>query len=289
MRLPRVIRWEFRHTVTGKQFIITTIMLPAMISIAIFAASAAGAFADAGRPSNPPPPYIIGLFLAMILFIGAFLSGVMTLYGVVKEKQNRVVEMVLSSISAWEMMAGKIIGLGFAGLIQVVIWSATAYLVARQFLPISLSTLTLVDWVTFPLYFVLGYLLIASMYASVGAVMKDVQSGGATGLVGLIPYSPMVFAAFIIQHPDALWIRIAGFFPPLTPAIMLLRIGATPTMTNGARAVPIWEIALSLFTLSVGVFFTMRFAARAFEVGMLMYGKTASFRELWRWGIKGRA
>jgi len=286
MKLHKVIRWEFVGIIRSKQFLIMTIMLPAILAIAIFAITyAEGIGASARQTSaNPPPPFIIGLMLGLILFIGAFLSGVMAMYAIIKEKQSRVVELMLSSVSAWDLMAGKIIGLGMGGLIQVITWAATAYFVANRFAPFPLSSLTLVHWVTFPLYFILGYLLIASMFATVGAAIKDIHSGGAVGLIGMIPYLPMVFAAAIIKNPDMTWLRIAGFFPPFTPGIMMLRIGATPVVSEGTRFVPTWEISLSLVTLALGAFLMMRFATKVFHVGMLMYGKSASFRELWKWG-----
>ena len=285
MKLAKVFRWEFKQTIRSKQFLITTILIPAIIAVAVFAVT----FAMRGEmsaPSDPPPPMIIGLFIAFILFIGAFISGVMTMYGVMKEKQNRVVEMMMSSVSAWELMAGKIMGLGLAGMIQVIAWAATVFFGTSQFLPVSLASLSLIHWVTYPLYFILGYLFIASIYATVGASIKDIHSGGAVGFAGAIPYLPMIFSTLIVKQPDLLWVRIAGFFPPFTPAVMLLRIGAMPLMTEGGQQVPLWEIAGTLASLALGVFLMMRFATKVFEVGMLMTGKSASMRELWRWGVR---
>jgi len=283
MRLGKVIRWEFGQSIRSKQFLIVTILIPAIIAVGVFAASRALG-SDSSAPSNPPPPAIIGIFLAIILYLGAFMSGVMTMYGVMKEKQSRVVEMMLSSVSAWELVCGKLIGLGLAGLIQVVVWATLVYVGASQFMPISLASLTLVHWVTYPLYFVLGYLFIGSIFGTIGAAIKDIHSGGAVGFAGMIPYLPMLFTALIVQQPSLLWVRIAGFIPPFVPSIMLLRIGATPLVTEGAEFVPTWEIALSLVSLALGTFLMMRFATKVFEVGMLMTGKSASLRELWRWG-----
>ena len=283
MKLAKVIRWEFTQSIRSKQFLIITILIPAILAIGIFAATRVMG-SDLKPPSDPPPPVIIGMFLAFILFLGAFMSGVMTLYGVMKEKQSRVVEMMMSSVSAWELMCGKLIGLGLAGLIQVTVWAVTAYVAASQFFPVSLASLTLVHWISYPLYFILGYLFIASIFGTVGAAIKDIHSGGAVGFAGVIPYIPMMFSALIIQKPDMFWIRIAGFFPPFTPGVMLLRIGATPLASEGTRFVPAWEIALSLVSLALGTFLMMRFATKVFEVGMLMTGKSASLRELWRWG-----
>jgi len=286
MKLGKVIRWEFSQNVRSKQFLIMTLMLPAIIGIAVFAVTQATGM-DAPGPSDAPPPVIIGLFLSMILFLGAFMSGVMTMYGVLKEKQNRSAELMLSSVSAWELMCGKMIGLGLTGLLQVITWSLTAYFVIGMFTPISLASLTLVHWITYPIYFVLGFLFIASIFGTVGAAIKDIHSGGAIGIVGVIPYIPMMFSAVIVTQPHLLWVRIAGFIPPFVPAVMLLRLGAAPMAESGPTTIPTWEIALSLISLAVGTFLMMRFAAKVFEVGMLMTGKTASLRELWRWGRRG--
>jgi len=283
VKLGKVVRWEFKQSIRSKQFLIMTILVPAIIGVAVFAVTMAME-GEVRPPSEPPPPLIIGIFLAIILFVGAFMSGVMTMYGVMKEKQSRVVEMMLSSVSAWELMCGKLIGLGLAGLIQVTVWAATAYFVAGRFFPVSLASLTLVHWVSYPLYFVLGYLFIGSIFGTVGAAIKDIHSGGAVGFAGMIPYLPMMFTALIVQKPDMLWVRIAGFFPPFVPSVMMLRISATPMASEGARLVPAWEIALSLASLALGTFLMMRFATKVFEVGMLMTGKSASLRELWRWG-----
>ena len=288
MKLGKIIRWEFRQNVSSKQFLTITILIPAFIGLAVFAATRI-AGGDLQEISEPPPPVIIAVFLAIILFLGAFMSGVMTLYAVMKEKQGRAAEMMLSSVSAWELMTGKMIGLGLTGLIQVATWGGTAYIVAGLFFPISLASLTLVHWISYPLYFLLGFLFIASIFGTVGAASKDIHSGGAVGLAGVIPYLPMIFAGLIITQPDTLWVRIAAFIPPFTPSIMMLRIGAVPLASEGARFVPTWEIGLTLLSLAVGTFLMMRFAAKVFEVGMLMTGKSASLRELWRWGLRGNS
>jgi ABC-2 type transport system permease protein len=98
-----------------------------------------------------------------------------------------------------------------------------------------------------------------------------------------------MFTAYIVEHPDAVLVRIAGFVPPFTPSVMMLRIGAVPLVSEGMRQVPAWEIGLSIASLGLGVWLTMRFAARIFEIGLLMYGKTPSPRELWRWMRAKRA
>jgi ABC-2 type transport system permease protein len=282
MKLGKVVAWEFRRAARNKQFILMTVLLPGIIGlagggVALFGGAADGA---ARTPAGPPPPFLVPMIFAMILFIGAFLNGTMTLYGVVKEKANRVVEIVLSSISSRELMAGKILGQGLAGLIQVVLWGAVAAAVISALLPGLSWHLTPVQWVSYPLYFALGYLLISALFATIGAGMKDVQSSGAQFLVGMIPYVPMMFVAGIIQQPNATWIRLASFFPPFTPGMMMIRVSIAP--------IPWWEVAGTILVLGLFDLLFIRVAARAFETAMLMYGKNATLRELWRWGVRRR-
>ena len=278
MKLFRVMRWEFGKMVRSKQFLVMTVFIPVLLVVAALAfvlATGTDGPADGGEP---PPRFVLVIWLALLLFIGAFLSAIMTLYAVVKEKGSRVVELMLSSVSAMDLMGGKILGIGLAGLIQVITWSAAIGFVASRFIPISLGVFSAVHFVTYPLYFGLGYLFIATLYATVGAGMKDVHSGGVQGLVGMIPYSPMIFVAAIIQFPDVVWVRIAGLLPPFAPAIMMVRLAVTD--------VPWWEVLVSLSLLAISVVLLMRFAAKVFDVAMLMYGKSATLREIWRWGVR---
>jgi len=287
MKLRTVIRWEFLRTVRSAQFLTMTILIPAILTIAAIAISLARHGQPlVGQDASEPVSLVVALVFAFVLFLASFLSGVMTLYSVVREKRSRIVEILLSSISPATLMAGKVIGLGIAGLVQVTIWVTAGVTIASRFIPVSLGQLTSVEWVVFPLYFVLGFLLIAALYAALGAAMKDVQSGGAAGLLGMIPVIPLWLSSAIINFPNSLLVTIAGFFPPFTPAVMMLRITAVPLMSEGKSAVPLWQIALSLVTLSLGVYLVMRFAARVFEIGLLMYGKSASLREFWRFGLR---
>jgi ABC-2 type transport system permease protein len=276
MKLGKVLAWEFRRTVRGKQFLIMTILIPAILGLSAGGYALFGGTREA--PAGPPPPFLAPLVISMILFFGAFLNGAMSLYAVIKEKSSRVVEIVLSSISARELMAGKVLGQGAAGLIQVILWGTIAVVVLGRLAPGLSWELSAVQWISYPLYFVLGFLLIATLYATVAAGMKDVQSGGAQSLIGMIPYIPMLFVQGMIEHPNETWVRILSFFPPFTPAMMMIRVSVV--------ALPWWEVAGTILFLAVFDFLFIRVAARAFETAMLMYGKPVSLRELWRWGIR---
>jgi ABC-2 type transport system permease protein len=217
--------------------------------------------------------------LAILLMIGAMFSGGMLFYSVIKEKTGRVVEIMLSSVSARELMMGKILGYGATSLLQIAVWGGIAFVIANHYLGISLAALTGVQLSTYPLYFILGYLLIATIYAILGAGMKDAQSGSQLqGFATILPIIPIMLVGVIIEQPDLGWVRAFSFIPPFTPATMMLRMALT--------RVPWWEVLASLVILVLFVYLLMRFAAKVFEVGILMYGKSATLGEIWRWGIR---
>jgi len=223
---------------------------------------------------------VFAIGLAVLLMIGTMFSGGGVMYSVVKEKGNRVVELLLSSVSARELMGGKIIGIGATGLLQVTIWGGIAYGVASVYLDVPLiNSLSLTQLVSYPLFFVLGYLVTASLYATLGAAMKDMQSGNQlSGFVVILPVVPLMLASLIIQDPTSVFVRVMSFIPFFTPGAMMLRLAATE--------LPWWEVAAALAVLGAFVWALVRFAAKVFEVGMLMYGKQLNLREMWRWGVR---
>lgn len=214
--------------------------------------------------------------LSMLLIIAALVSGGLLMNSVLTEKTSRTVEIMLSSLSAQELMLGKILSYGALGLLQVVIWGGVGLAAASRFVPGLFGALSLATLVPAILYFLFGYLLIATMYAVMGAGMKDVQSGSqATGWISMIPAIPVYLSWLIIEDPNAFWVRVMGYIPLLTPATMLMR--------TAIGSVPAWEIAVTLLLLIMFDYALVRLAARVFRVGMLMYGKSATLKELWRW------
>jgi ABC-2 type transport system permease protein len=221
---------------------------------------------------------MVPLGLTILLMVGSMISGGMLLYEVIKEKTSRVVEIIFSSISANDLMTGKILGYGATSLIQITIWGGIAYAIANHYLGISLADLSGMQLAVYPLYFVFGYLLIATLYATLGSVMKDAQSGSQLqSLVAMLPIVPVMLIGVIIEQPDLGWVRAFSFFPPFTPATMMLRMAV--------GQVPWWEVIASLILLALFIYLLMRFAAKVFEVGLLMYGKSVTLKEIWRWGI----
>jgi len=201
---------------------------------------------------------------------------------VIAEKTSRTVEILLSSITPRDLLLGKVLGYGTLGILQVTVWAVVALVAASRFLPGIWAALSPEVIVISVAYFVLGYLFIASMYALLGAMLRDLQSSSqSVSWVAIIPAVPLFVVSFIIQFPDSTWVRTMGFIPPFTAATMLFRTAVT--------TVPWWEILATMSVLALADYLLVRLAAKVFEVGMLMYGKSASPREVWRWIRKRRA
>lgn len=230
---------------------------------------------------------LAAIFAAIFLFVVLF-SGTFVLQNIVREKQSRVVEMVLAAITPRQLIASKSLAFGALGLVQAAIWGAIAVLallavgpyVGVPSWPLLGLLLAYMPWeklALFTLYFVLGYLFISSFSAGMGATMTDAFSGQQLqSLIVLIPtLLPLMFLNLLLEDPNNGFFLALSFFPPSIPGAMMLRLALT--------AVPAWQVALSFAVLALSTLGMMRLAGKVFEVGILMYGKSASLREIWRW------
>ena len=220
--------------------------------------------------------------LAFLLVLATLIIAGVVMNSVIAEKTSRTVEILLSSITPRELLLGKVLGYGAVGIVQVMVWAAVGLVAASRFVPGIWTALSPQSVVVAVGYFVLGYLFIASMYALLGAMMRDVQSSSqSVSWVAIIPAVPLFVVSFIIQFPDASWVRAMSFIPPFTAATMLFR--------TAVSTVPLWEILATMSVLALADYLLARLAAKVFEVGMLMYGKSASLREVWRWIRRSQA
>ncbi len=193
--------------------------------------------------------FLAPLIMGVVLIFAVIFSGQVMMYGVIKEKQNRIVEILLSSVSSIDLLMGKIIGYGFLSLAQIAIWVVVGLVVATRFFDVSTLDLNLADFIVPFLIFLFGYLMLASMFATVGATMKEAEGGSQMhGLFILIPMIPMFISAHILMTPNALWVRILSHVPPFIPVTALMRLGGT--------TLPSWEIGTILLAsiVSVGIF-----------------------------------
>lgn len=220
------------------------------------------------------------ILLAFVIYLMVIMYGVALSNGVLEEKNGKVVEVLLSAVRPFELMAGKIAGIAAVGLLQYLIWfllGAGLYLAN----PLNVSAveggwMKLAEMVLLVLYFLLGFLFYASLYAAVGAActtQQEVQQWQTPLTFGLV--IPFVLMMPTLQNPHAGWVVALSLFPPTSPVTMLLRLGATE--------VPLWEIAASLLSLLLGVLAVTWLAAKIYRVGILMTGKRPSLPEVFRW------
>ncbi len=229
-----------------------------------------------------------GFFLAYLLFFLLYtvvaIYGGLVMNGVLEEKSSRIVEVLLATTSPQELLMGKLIGISLAGLTQLGVWAvALGTLTAPGVVGLLASGYTelipevrLSVLVHFLLHFLLGFLLYASFYAAIGAATNSVQEAQPfTGVVFPFLVAPVIFMMPVINDPDSLLATVLSLIPPFTPLLMILRIVV--------KTPPAWQIALGYVLTTAFVWGMVVLAARIYRVGILMYGKRPTFRELGRW------
>jgi ABC-2 type transport system permease protein len=224
--------------------------------------------------------YVVPLVFGTLFIIALIVSSARMFQSVTEEKENRVMEILLSSVSSGQLLVGKVLGLGAAGLVQAAVWLITFAIFAvgaRGIIP-ALSTLSvpasLVGWGI--LYFILGFLLLACISAGIGSMGATAREGQGWTTIFTIPaISPLWFNYYTIGNPEGAVSRALTFFPLTSPVASMMRLAS--------HAISAWEIALSLIILIGSIVLTMWVAAKIFRVFLLMYGKRPALREFIRY------
>jgi ABC-2 type transport system permease protein len=224
------------------------------------------------------PEKIIPAVFAGILFLAVFTSGTMIFQSALQEKKDKMVELILSSIKAEELMQGKILGYFVLGLIQVGVWLLFGIPAAQLYFKIPILKYLLVPDMLPMLFFALaGYLLYSALFVAIGATMEDAQSGSSfQSIVILIPMLPLFVIGPIIVNPSGFVALVGTYFPLTTPGVMLARLSLSQHIAS-------WEIILSGAILVLTVLLMMKLAGKLFKVAILMYGKNATFKEVVKW------
>lgn len=220
---------------------------------------------------------IPGAFAGVILF-SIVISGMMIFQSASQEKKDKIAEIILSSLTPNELMQGKIVGYFVLGLIQVFVWIGLALpVIMWKFdLPIFEHLFT-PELVVLLLFAVLGYLLFASLFVGLGATMEDVStSGNFQGMVLMLPFIPFILIGPVISNPAGMVAKIAGYIPITSPAVMIMRLSMLEEW-------PWMEIAISVIILIISVWLFMKLAGKIFKTGILLYGKNATPKEIWKW------
>lgn len=211
----------------------------------------------------------------MLLFMMAIMgSGSYLLQGVAEEKENRVIEILLSSVTTNQLLAGKVIGLCGAGLTQIAIW--ISIIVAPAALVFPLLDLRWDQLAVALIFFPLGFLLFGTLMGGTGALGNNLKESQQASLVWtMTSIIPMFFIGALLSQPNGTLARVLSYIPLTAPITIMMRVGAT--------RVPLWDIALSGVILFASLFIFIRLAAKLFRLGTLMYGKRPSLVEIIHW------
>lgn len=315
-----IIKREYLTRVRNRTFIISTFVTPlffaGLIAAIIYfsadqpdkgAAGMADTMIEKGithKPEHAGIAYLVGYASSFLIYITILIYGTMVMRGVSEEKTNRIAEIIISSVKPFQLMMGKIIGIGAVGLTQFFIWiilmmffssiiffilpshmlhdaAATSSQIQTQGLFAELATVNLPLIIfCFIFYFIFGYLFYASLFAAVGsAVNEDAQD---TQSLMLPVTMPIVLAIVIMMQaitapsgPMATWTSMVPFF---SPVVMMARIPFGVPST-----VPIWQLLLSMLLLAGGFLFTTWLSAKIYRTGILLYGKKITWKEMWKW------
>jgi ABC-2 type transport system permease protein len=218
--------------------------------------------------------------MVMLLYMAVLLYGISVMRSVLEEKTSRILEVLLSSATSTQLMAGKLLGVGAVGLTQILVWVVIAGVFAFPAMAMqpSFSELQIPLGVlfAFALFFLLGYLLYSTIYATIGAITTTEQEGQQLQFLVVIPLVLSVFMLGpVVRNPDApamVWMSMVPFFAPV---LMYARIVVqTP---------PLWQIALSLVLLIGTIAGIMVLCARIYRIGILIYGKRPNLPEILKW------
>ncbi len=226
-----------------------------------------------------PMAFMAPLVMVMIMYMTVLLYAVAVMRAVLEEKSSRVMEVLLSSISAKEMMAGKIVGVGAVGITQIAIWVAlcvplVAPAISSGFLEgVQIPRAAIAS---FAIFYFLGYVLYSSMYAALGASVNSEQEAQQWQTLLMLPLILAVMVMmFVIRQPNSPLAFWASMIPFLSPVIMYARIAVqTP---------PLWEIGLSIVLLVATIYGMVALCGRIYRVGILMYGKRPTLPEIMKW------
>ena len=236
-----------------------------------------------GEEEDTAGTFMISYFLALIIYMAILIYGQVIMRGVIEEKSSRVVEVVLSSLKPFQLMMGKILGIGAVGLTQFSIWTlfgigASVY--STSFIPagadFAMPSIPAHVFIYFVVFFILGYFLFGTLYAAIGSMVNSEKEAQQLVMpVTMFLIVPIMLMIFIIRAPDSSLAVFLSFIPFFTPILMFLRITVLLP--------PFAQIGASIVILTLTILLMVWLVAKIYRVGILMYGKRPKFAEVVRW------
>ena len=252
----------------------------------------------------------IGGFMGYMIMMFIIIYGNFVMRSVIEEKTNRIIEIIISSVKPFQLMMGKIIGNSLAGILQFMIWAvvgALLFFIASSFFGLQMGASSAVSpemmeqaqqaaglskvqlyineilnlpltlmLVSFVIFFIGGYFLYSSLYAAIGAAVDSETDSQQFLLPIIMPLMLAVYIGFftVINDPHGTVATVFSIIPFTSPIVMLMRI---------PFGVPIWQLILSIVLLFATFAFVVWFASKIYRVGILMYGKKPTWKELYKW------
>ena len=233
--------------------------------------------------------YALSFAGAVLIYMSLFIYGAQVMRGVIEEKTSRIIEVIVSSVKPFQLMMGKIVGVGLVGLTQFALWiflsSGITYLVGHNASSVNSPVYTFVHSLgsnagyeigCFIFYWVTGFLFYSALFAAVGSAVDSETETQQFMFPITLPllFTYILSVSYLFMVPDsplAVWLSM---IPLSAPVAMMVRIPFN---------VPDWQLAISMGSMIVGFIFTTYVAARIYRVGILMYGKKTNFKELAKW------
>ena len=242
------------------------------------------ALSEEGDEKNNDGVFAAAFIIALMIYITLMIYGQQILSAIVEEKETRIAEILFSSAKPFELMMGKLVGVGLAGLTQLAIWVISALLLvgiglanmSAAGINISIPDITPLTILYFFIFFLLGFFIYATIYALIGSMVTTVQEGSQFAMFPVMFLVAGLYMCFaVIRDPNSslsFWVSIAPFLAPITMPVRIM-----------AETPPFWQIALSILINGATIALLVWLAARVYRVGMLMYGKRATIPEVWKW------
>ncbi len=239
---------------------------------------------ETGAEKDDSGSFWAGFIIAFMIYLTLAIYGQMIMSAVVEEKETRVAEILFSSAKPFELMMGKLVGVGLAGLTQLAIWiiSATVLLgiglaqMSAAGIDISIPSITPLMIIYFFIFFLLGFFLYASIFALIGSMVTSVQEGSQFAFLPvMLMLIGFYFSFAVIRDPNStvsVWASILPFVAPMTMPVRII-----------AEMPPLWQILTAIAVNSLTIAGLVWLASRVYRVGMLMYGKRATIPEVWKW------
>ena len=243
----------------------------------------------------------IGFITGILIYMFIFMYGTMVMRGVIEEKTNRIVEIIISSVKPFQLMIGKILGVALVGLTQFILWIVLTIIISsiaeiiffdtteitnnldsvdqsvllNEFTRLTGGINLMLIFVSFLFYFLFGYLMYSALFAAVGSAV-DAEADTQQFMLPIT--IPLIFSFILIQpvmdNPDGILAFWLSIIPLTSPIIMMARL---------PFGVESWQLLLSMILLILGFIFTTFIAGKIYRTGILMYGKKISYKELWKW------